>query len=156
MTDNETPSVDAVLVPASVLDTVDARHPWMCTATLRDGSGTLCRKPRMVGQLICASHGGQAPQNVKAAKRRLLEAIDPVIAQLVATALQPSGDCPTCGRMADAMKMRAMLAAIDRAFAAGDEPDPEDAVTRIERVVIDGPTPSTPEADADVLVVEPA
>jgi hypothetical protein len=115
------------------------RHPWMCSAHLRNGSGELCRKPRMVGQSICASHGGQAPQNRKAAARRFIEFLDPIAGELFEAALQPSGYCPTCGRQADAVKLRAMIAALDRGFSL--PADPEDGgelnVSVIRRVIVD-------------------
>lgn len=58
-----------------------------CTATLRDGSGTPCRKNAITGATVCGSHGGSAPQVRAAAQRRLLEAADPVAARLVHLAL---------------------------------------------------------------------
>ncbi len=59
-----------------------------CTAHLRNGSGTRCKKQAMKGQTVCGSHGGQAPQNKAAAARRLLESIDPAAAELVRIALK--------------------------------------------------------------------
>src|SRR5690349_5038524 len=105
------------LAITGVPSTVESpREPWMCTAHLRDGSGRLCRKARLPGQMVCGHHGGRAPQSMNAARRRLLEQIDPVMAQLIQTALQPSGYCPTCQRQADALKLRAQIAVVDRAF----------------------------------------
>lgn len=46
-------------------------EPRTCTAHRTDGEP--CRKVRMRGQTVCASHGGSAPQNRAAAQRRLDE-----------------------------------------------------------------------------------
>ena len=54
-----------------------------CTAHLRDGSGKPCRKNAKKGMNVCASHGGAAPQTVRAAKIRLIEAVDPLLAELI-------------------------------------------------------------------------
>ena len=130
--------MDAVALRTATDDrrtTDDHREPWMCTAHLRDGSGELCKKPRMRGQSTCASHGGSSPQAKAAAKQRLLESIDPIMGQLIAIAQQPNGFCPTCRRMADAIKLRAILACVERAFdvpadAAIDAPPADDSYLR--------------------------
>src|SRR5579884_3711560 len=36
-------------------------------------TGLPCRRPPMRGQVVCERHGGRAPQNLAAAKRRLAE-----------------------------------------------------------------------------------
>lgn len=48
-------------------------HMPKCTAKRQDGQP--CSKNRMRGQLVCATHGGKAPQNLAAARRREAEAI---------------------------------------------------------------------------------
>ena len=117
------------LATSGVPSTVDPpRENWMCSAHLRDGSGRLCRKARLPGQVVCGHHGGRAPQSLAKAKQRLLEQIDPVLAQMIQTALQPSGYCPTCLRQADALKLRAQIAVVDRAFEA--DAGPEVTVTK--------------------------
>jgi len=58
-----------------------------CTAHKRDGSGDPCTKHAVKGATVCASHGAAAPQVRAAASRRLLEAADPVTAELVQLAL---------------------------------------------------------------------
>lgn len=45
-------------------------------------TGKRCTRWAMFGQKICMVHGGKAPQNLKAAKRRLLEMTEPAIAAL--------------------------------------------------------------------------
>jgi hypothetical protein len=52
-----------------------------CKATNR--AGERCQKPPLVGQTICAMHGGKAPAVLAAAKRRLLEAAEPVVVGLL-------------------------------------------------------------------------
>ena len=50
-------------------------------------AGVPCRNPAIRGATVCRSHGGSAPQVKAAARRRLLEAVDPVVARLVHIAL---------------------------------------------------------------------
>ena len=45
-----------------------------CTATNR--VGIRCAKSAMLGQQICHIHGGKAPQNLRAARKRMLEMAD--------------------------------------------------------------------------------
>jgi hypothetical protein len=59
-----------------------------CTATAKT-TGERCKKTRKPGQKVCGSHGGEAPQNKKAALERLREAIDPLTAKKV----QAADDC---------------------------------------------------------------
>lgn len=64
--------------------------------------GTRCKKPAMRGQFICVSHGGGAPQNRKAARERLAELIDPIIARLVERVKEPglsTGDLIRIGHL---------------------------------------------------------
>lgn len=126
----ENTDISSALVPELIanerqldISSASSRQPWMCAAHLRDGSGNLCRKPRMVGQIVCASHGGSAPQNLAAARKRLVEFTDPIMAALIETAMAPSGFCPRCGRQADALRLRAQIACIDRAMQAVPEGD---------------------------------
>ena len=57
-----------------------------CTAHRRDGNQ--CGSDAMTGATVCRMHGGSAPQVRAAAMRRLLEAADPVAAELVRLATQ--------------------------------------------------------------------
>lgn len=52
-----------------------------CSA-ISSQSGEPCRKPPIHGGSVCASHGGSAPQVREAARRRLLEAVDPALVRL--------------------------------------------------------------------------
>lgn len=52
-----------------------------CVATNR--AGTRCRLAPIPGGTVCHLHGGKAPAVVAAAKRRLLDAVDPVVTGLL-------------------------------------------------------------------------
>lgn len=45
-------------------------------------TGEPCRKPPIRGASVCASHGGSAPQVRDAARRRMLEAVEPALVRL--------------------------------------------------------------------------
>lgn len=49
-----------------------------CTAHISDGSRQ-CERWAINGGLVCATHGGRAPQVKKSAKERLAELIDPAL-----------------------------------------------------------------------------
>ena len=52
-----------------------------CTAHKK--TGAQCKNPAITGATVCRSHGGAAGQVKAAAKRRLLEAVDPLIVELI-------------------------------------------------------------------------
>lgn len=52
-----------------------------CTAKART-TGNRCRNPPIEGGSVCRMHGGSAPQVKRSARLRLLELVDPAIAQL--------------------------------------------------------------------------
>lgn len=52
-----------------------------CTAHSSQ-TGERCRKPAIRGGTVCGSHGGSAPQVRDAAKRRLIDLVDPALARL--------------------------------------------------------------------------
>lgn len=56
-----------------------------CTAHRTDGEP--CRNPAIKGAEVCRHHGGSAPQVKAAARRRLLEAVEPVLAEMIDLAL---------------------------------------------------------------------
>lgn len=64
------PDVIDVLIPTVVAEVVEEIKN-QCQATRRDGER--CKRHAMLGQNICPIHGGKAPQNIRAAKKRLLE-----------------------------------------------------------------------------------
>lgn len=53
-----------------------------CTAKVA-GTNRRCRAFAIAGGNVCVYHGGKAPQVRAAAQRRLLEAVDPALAELV-------------------------------------------------------------------------
>jgi hypothetical protein len=57
-----------------------------CHAHRRDGEQ--CGSDAVKGATVCRMHGGSAPQVKAAARRRLLEAVDPVVAKLIDLALR--------------------------------------------------------------------
>ena len=52
-----------------------------CTAKSKT-TGTRCARPAIEGGTVCIYHGGSAPQVKHAARRRLLEMIDPALGRL--------------------------------------------------------------------------
>lgn len=52
-----------------------------CTA-MRSNGEDRCRKSAILGGNVCFTHGGAAPQVTKRAKERLLELVEPALAQL--------------------------------------------------------------------------
>ncbi len=52
-----------------------------CTATA-NATGQQCRRHAINGGTVCQVHGGAAPQVKAAARRRILELVDPALAQL--------------------------------------------------------------------------
>lgn len=61
-----------------------------CTAHRRDGAQ--CGSDAIRGTNVCRMHGGSAPQVRAAAMRRLLEAADPVAAELVRLATESADE----------------------------------------------------------------
>ena len=96
-----------------------------CQAHLRDGSGKPCRKQAKKGMTVCGSHGGSAPQTVKAAKLRLLEAADPLMAELIRITLYGKDE---------RTRVQAINSALDRAGV--DEPRRLE-VTHVSEDVLD-------------------
>lgn len=58
------------------------------TCTAHTSAGNPCQRDAIKGASVCATHGGSAPQVREAARRRLLEALDPITAKLIAHALK--------------------------------------------------------------------
>jgi len=57
------------------------------TCTAHTTGGDPCRNPAIRGANVCRHHGGSAPQVREAARRRLLEATEPVLAEMIRLAL---------------------------------------------------------------------
>lgn len=70
-------------------------------------SGVQCNNARMLGQTVCRMHGGATQASRAKGRERLLEAVDPLYAELVRLALNPAKD--------DAVKLAAIRDALDRA-----------------------------------------
>jgi hypothetical protein len=63
----------------------DSQGRRLCTASRTDGEP--CNGPARHGATVCNVHGGKAPQVIRKAHERIFEAIDPVLASLIAMAL---------------------------------------------------------------------
>ena len=61
-------------------DRVFKKDSRRCTAKNR--SGERCRKSPLRYQAVCEMHGGRAPQNLAAAKTRMMEALEPAVETL--------------------------------------------------------------------------
>lgn len=59
----------------------DKDHPRRCKAMLTSGERR-CKNMALKGQRVCRFHGGGAPQNLAAAKRRLAALAEPAIGAL--------------------------------------------------------------------------
>lgn len=81
------------------------RQARRCSAHRTNGQP--CKGWAMLGQNVCSKHGGSAPQSVDAAKRRLLAAADPLMADLIALARNEKLD--------PSVRLRAIADALDRA-----------------------------------------
>ena len=86
-----------------------------CTA--KTSAGNPCRCRPIAGGTVCRSHGGGAPQVKEAAKRRLLEMVDPALATILRslTRKYKPGEHPTAVELAAAREVlnRAGLSAAE-------------------------------------------
>jgi hypothetical protein len=69
-----------------------------CIATNR--LGNRCRRAPLLGATVCNLHGGNAPMAREAARRRLMELVEPAIGGLLRVLSAPS-TCAACGRSDD-------------------------------------------------------
>lgn len=83
----------------------DAQGRALCSARKR-GSQDLCNSPAMTGQTKCRMHGGASPQARNKARLRLMELVDPAVAQLAR--IMTTAD-------KDSDKLRAVENILDRA-----------------------------------------
>ena len=90
-------------------------HPArQCAGT--NSEGERCRRQPIPGGTVCINHGGRAPQTIAAAKRRLLEGVEPAIARLLRFIESPPGLCEACGRCDDTSAIvSAIRTLLDRA-----------------------------------------
>ena len=63
------------------MSAVAAGKPYR-TCKAKTTAGRPCGRAPIHGGMVCASHGGRAPQVREAAKRRMLELVDPALARL--------------------------------------------------------------------------
>lgn len=69
---------------------VDAYNRRLCSAHRTNGDE--CRAPAIKGGTVCRVHGGSAGHVKAAAERRLLEAVDPLITELLRLALDDDNE----------------------------------------------------------------
>jgi hypothetical protein len=79
--DRHLETVDIADIDDEIERLTSTRMLRQCKGTNR--AGARCRRSPIKGGAVCALHGGKAPQVVAAAKRRLLEAAEPVVAGLI-------------------------------------------------------------------------
>lgn len=127
--------------------TENDRLKRQCTAHKKNGER--CRRAPIKGGTVCPKHGGKAPQVRAAAQRRLLEATDGLMANLIRIAT--SGET-------EANRLRATIDALNRAGlterqvvqVAVTSPFDELLAGIIDAAVTDGRAlPAGPTADED-------
>lgn len=77
-----------------------------CTARSKR-TGERCKRPSILGGNVCYHHGGNAPQTRASAAKRLQQSADVLVQRLLSFAID--------GTVDDAVALRAMIAALDRA-----------------------------------------
>lgn len=104
-----------------------------CTATAK-ASGNQCQRLAIIGGTVCHVHGGSAPQVKAAARRRLLELLDPALAALTDVLMMRHSDTDDPTKVA-AVKLRAVKEVLDRLGI--DEPKQIEVITldTIEREI---------------------
>ncbi len=74
---------DTPAVPEPPRNPTGSVHPMSRQCSAHNRQGQQCGRAAIPGGTICGYHGGRAPQVLAAARRRLLEAADPVAAELI-------------------------------------------------------------------------
>ncbi len=97
----------------------EADDPRRCHATAQ-GSGKQCVNWSMIGQKVCAHHGGKAPQALESARKRLMFGADSAAAALYELSQKniEGKQCPMCkqGMPRDEnIRAKASTALLDRA-----------------------------------------
>lgn len=73
-----------------------------CTAH-SSATGEPCKRWAIQGGTVCATHGGAAPQVKDKARQRLLEAVDPLMAELIRIALSAESEAVRVSAIKDAL-----------------------------------------------------
>lgn len=73
-----------------------------CTAHSSQ-TGQPCRNNAIEGATVCRMHGGSAPQVRQKARQRLLEAVDPLMAELIRLALHGESESVRVAATKDAL-----------------------------------------------------
>lgn len=66
-------------------------------------TGEPCKAPAIKGGNVCVAHGGAAPQVRDKARQRLLEAADPLMAELIRLALKADSEAVRASAIKDAL-----------------------------------------------------
>ena len=83
-----------------------SRDPARRCIAKANRTGERCRAAAIKGGTVCRIHGGGAPQVKKAAKERLLELVEPALAELRKIVMNPKTD--------DSVKVRSIQIILDR------------------------------------------
>lgn len=92
--------------PGTDLSGTGPERPITRQCTAHRKNGDRCRVSAIKGGTVCAKHGGSAPQTVAAARRRLLAAAEPLMANLIKIATSSDDE---------ALRLRATMDALTRA-----------------------------------------
>lgn len=125
-----------------------------CTA--KRTNGELCNNWAIHGANVCRNHGGSAPQVKDAARRRLLEAVDPLMAELIRIALHGDSEAVRTTAIRDALdragygakqklEQEVTVHSVDDAFEATVERLRAELAGRGESTPVGSDTPPTPD-----------
>ncbi len=121
--------------------TEETLEPRRCTAISKN-SGERCQRAPILGGMVCAVHGGSAPQVMAKARERLVGMVEPAMVALHRAVTQ-TPPCPLCGRSdsdRDPAVINAARIILDRTgFGPSSklEVTPgEITITKIERIIV--------------------